>query len=75
MFLYKPQIEDDGKKLMCKVENPEQNLVSDYIDLHVVMFSTDLSSSKIKKYSFESIVNEIKEYHQNKPSNSCSNLF
>ena len=52
MFLYKPQIHDDGKRLMCKVENPEQILVSDYIDLHVVMFSTDLSSSKTKRRIF-----------------------
>ena len=32
---------------MCAVENPEQNLMSDYVELHVVMFSTDFGSSKI----------------------------
>ena len=45
-YTYTPKIEDDGKKLMCAVENPEQNLMSDYVNLHVIMFSTDLTSSK-----------------------------
>ena len=69
-YSYTPKIEDDGKKLMCAVENPEQNLMSDYVNLHVIMFSTDLTSSKnnirfliiVKRLSKDSIIRNPYQY-------------